>query len=94
MRAKKLLCGKNALQGAVRTGEGSVGRALLLHCGCLQTFEVTRALAAHLGKTTCVSADRAGFIVNRVSALGAMSSAALREGGGRGSRLGLNFSVL
>lgn len=31
-----------------------------------ETFEVTRALAAHLGKTFCVSADRPGFIVNRI----------------------------
>lgn len=31
-----------------------------------QTFEATQALAQHLGKATCVSADRPGFIVNRV----------------------------
>jgi hypothetical protein len=31
-----------------------------------ETFEATQRLATHLGKTTCVSADRPGFIVNRV----------------------------
>ncbi|PSC70272.1 3-hydroxybutyryl-dehydrogenase [Micractinium conductrix] len=31
-----------------------------------ETFEATQALAAHLGKVTCVSQDRPGFIVNRI----------------------------
>lgn len=30
------------------------------------TYEATQRLAAALGKTTCVSADRPGFIVNRI----------------------------
>ncbi|KAI3426029.1 hypothetical protein D9Q98_007997 [Chlorella vulgaris] len=31
-----------------------------------ETFEATQRLAVHLGKTTCVSLDRPGFIVNRI----------------------------
>lgn len=31
------------------------------------TFAASRALAARLGKTVCVSQDRPGFIINRVS---------------------------
>ena len=33
---------------------------------CEQTFEVAKGLAGALGKAVCVSADRPGFIVNRV----------------------------
>ena len=31
-----------------------------------ETFDATQRLAAHLGKTTCTSLDRPGFIVNRI----------------------------
>ncbi|KAL4435183.1 hypothetical protein ABPG77_001865 [Micractinium sp. CCAP 211/92] len=31
-----------------------------------ETFEATQLLAMHLGKATCVSLDRPGFIVNRI----------------------------
>ena len=30
------------------------------------TFQASQSLAAHLGKDTCVSADRPGFLVNRI----------------------------
>ncbi|PRW33847.1 3-hydroxybutyryl- dehydrogenase [Chlorella sorokiniana] len=31
-----------------------------------ETYEASQRLASHLGKTTCVSQDRPGFIVNRI----------------------------
>ena len=49
-----------------------------------QTFEVAKGLAGALGKQVCVSADRPGFIVNRV--LMPMVNEARAPGRGAGGR--------